>query len=359
MNKWGILGVEMIQKILDDTDVKRFSELVDKSERIVLTCHVRPDGDAMGSTLGMCHLLSSLGKDAKVVTPDTPPHQLSFMPGMSDVVVFTRYEEYAQRLLKEADLIVCCDFNTPARVELMSSALSESKAHKVMVDHHLFPDNFCEITFSYPEMSSASELMFRLVAAMGLYTAVNLECATSLCTGIITDTKNMSVNCSNPELYVILFELVKKGVDIPAIVKKVLHTQRYEGIKLHAFALSNNYQYYKKHSAALVWLKAEDLARFDYEKGDTEGLVDQAGEAEGVVYTIFLREDADCIKVSTRSIDDFPVNLICEKYFAGGGHRQAAGGKFMGTMDECIRLCEKIMAEFDGYLPSNKQISNS
>lgn len=339
--------------MLDERDVKRFRGLLEGSARIVITCHVRPDGDAMGSSLGLYHLLRSLGKTVKVVTPDTPPRQLSFMPGMKDVVPFTRYEEYGARLMREADLIVCCDFNNPERVENLSGALTDSKAVKVMVDHHLFPADFCDLRFCFPEMSSASELMFRIIAALGMFTAVDLECATCLCTGIITDTKNMSVNCADPELYIVLFELVKKGVDVPSIVKKALHTKRFEGIKLHAYALANNYRMYKKHCAALVWLTKEELASFDYEKGDTEGIVDQAGEAKGVVYTIFLREDNDCIKVSTRSVDDFPVNRICEKYFNGGGHLQAAGGKFFGTMEECIKLCENIMDEFDCYLPDN------
>lgn len=342
----------MIQKVLDSHTVRQFYALLECSARIVITCHVRPDGDAMGSSLGLWHLLHSLGKDAKVVTPDTPPRQLSFMPGIREVVPYTRYEEYASRLMREADLIVCCDFNGSARLDALGPLLEASKARKVMIDHHLAPSDFADIRFSNPEMSSASELMFRIVAAMGLYTAVNTDCATCLSTGIITDTKNMSVNCSNPELYLIMLELAKKGVDAAMIVKKALHTKRYEGIKLHAYALANNYRFYHKHGAALVWLTRKDLERFDYEKGDTEGLVDQAGEAAGVIYTIFLREDNDCIKVSTRSVGNFPVNKICEQYFNGGGHLQAAGGKYFGTMDECLKLCEKIMDEFYRYLPA-------
>lgn len=347
----------MITKMLDQRNINRFRELIEKSSRIVVTCHVRPDGDAMGSSLGLMHLLKSLGKDAKVVTPDTPPRQLSFLPSFNEVVPYTRYTDYATRLVGEADLIVCCDFNSIARQEELGKLLAVSGAKKVMVDHHLYPEDFADVRFSYPEMSSASELMFRIIADMGLYTSVNLDCATCLCTGVITDTKNLSVNCSNPEIYLVMLELTRKGVDVARIVKNALHTKRYEGIKLHAYALANNYRIYRRHNAALVWLTLQDLERFDYEKGDTEGLVDQAGEASGVVYTIFLREDSDCIKVSTRSVDDFPVNILCEKYFNGGGHRQAAGGKFFGSMDECIALCEKVMDEFDRYLPATEDES--
>lgn len=342
----------MISKVLDQRNVSRFRDLLERSARIVVTCHVRPDGDAMGSSLGLMHLLKALGKEVKVVTPDTPPRQLSFMPGMNKVVPFTRYTDYATRLFQEADLIVCCDFNSASRQDELGNLLMASDAKKVMVDHHLYPDDFAEVTFSYPEMSSASELMFRIIVDMGFFTSMSLDCATCLCTGIITDTKNLNVNCSNPEIYLVMLELTKKGVNVPSIVKKVLHTKRYEGIRLHAYALANNYRLYPKHHAALVWITQPELEKFDYEKGDTEGLVDQAGEAIGVIYTIFLREDNDCIKVSTRSIDDFPVNLLCEKYFNGGGHRQAAGGKFFGSMEECIALCESVMDEFDRYLPT-------
>ncbi len=343
----------MITKVLDQRSVIRFRDLLEKSARIVVTCHVRPDGDAMGSSLGLMHLLTAMGKEAKVVTPDTPPRQLSFLPGMNKVIPFTRYSDYAARLFSEADLIVCCDFNNASRQDELGSLLLASDAKKVMVDHHLYPDDFADVVFSYPEMSSASELMFRIIVDMGFFTAMSRECATCLCTGIITDTKNLNVNCSNPEIYLVMLELTRKGVDIPMIVKKVLHTKRYEAIRLHAYALSNNYRLYPGHHAALVWVTLKQLEQFDYEKGDTEGLVDQAGEASGVIYTIFLREDTDCIKVSTRSVEDFPVNILCERYFGGGGHRQAAGGKFFGKMEDCIALCERVMDEFDCYLPKS------
>lgn len=344
----------MISRVLDQRNVKRFHKLLEESGRIVVTCHVRPDGDAMGSSLGLMHMLLQLGKEVKVVTPDTPPRQLQFLPGMQEVVPYTRYPDYAERLVKETDLIVCCDFNNMARQEELGRIMEASSARKVMVDHHLYPEDFAVVKFSYPEMSSASELMFRLLADMGYYETMNLQTATCLCTGIVTDTKNLTVNCNDPEIYMVIRLLVEKGVSVSDIVKKTLHTKRYEAIRLQAYALTNNYKVYPKHRSALVWLTLDELKRFDYEKGDTEGLVDQAGEAIGIVYTIFLREDSDCIKVSTRSIDDFPVNSICEKYFNGGGHRQAAGGKYFGSMDDCIRLCEKIMDEFDSQLPQNK-----
>lgn len=345
----------MIQKTIDDKHAVRFRRMLESSGHIVITCHVRPDGDAMGSTLGLYHLLKALDKNAKVITPDTPPQQLRFMPGIEDVVVYTRYQEYCKRLMREADLIVCCDFNRISRQELLGELLEESKAAKVLIDHHLGPEPFADLTFSFPEMSSASEVMFRLIAAMGLYTAMDLDSATCLCTGIITDTKNLSVNCNNPELYLVMLELMKKGVDKSAIVKKALHTHSLNSMQLQALAMLNNLKLFRKHRAALVWLSAEDLERYSYEKGDSEGLVDRAGEVDGVTYSIFLREDTDCIKVSTRSVDNFPVNLICEKYFDGGGHRMAAGGKYHGSLQECIRLCEKIMPEFDSYLePENR-----
>lgn len=341
----------MIQKTIDDKKAATFRNLLETSEHVVVTCHVRPDGDAMGSSLGLYHLLRALGKNVKVITPDMPPRQLGFMPGMNDVVVYTKYQDYTRRLMSEADLIVCCDFNRISRQELLGELLAETTAAKVLIDHHLDPEPFADLTFSFPEMSSASEVVFRLIAAMGLYTAVDLDAATCLCTGIITDTKNLSVNCNNPELYLVMLELMKKGVDKVAIVKKALHTHTLNSTQLHAHAMLNNLKVFHRHCAALVWLTAEDLERFNYEKGDSEGIVDKASEISGVVYSIFLREDSDCIKVSTRSSDDFPVNEICEKYFEGGGHRMAAGGKFKGSIKDCIHLCETIMPEFDKYLP--------
>ena len=339
-----------MDRLIDNSQAKELRRLIDRSERIVLTCHVRPDGDAIGSTLGLWHLLKALGKQPVVVVPDKAPSNLSFLPGFKDIAVYTCHPQFCEKSFEEADLVICCDFNTPSRQDNLAPVMLASKGTHVLIDHHQEPDNFTELTISYPDMSSTCELVFRVIAAMGWYGEVNLDCATCLLTGIITDTRNFSVNCKNPDLYDILMRLLEKGVDKERIVKEALTTRSLSSLKLEAFAISERLEVFPRHKAAVITLSKEDLHRFDYEKGDTEGLVNRPLEVKGMVYSIFMREDPDCIKVSARSCQGFPVSEICKNLYGGGGHLQAAGGEFHGSLEECRKLLLDNMDHYDKYL---------
>lgn len=346
-----------MDKIIDTEKAKEFNRLLDESEKVVLTCHVRPDGDAIGSTLALYHLLRSLGKDAVVVVPDKAPAVLSFLPGFRDIAVYTNHAEYCDTTVAEADLIICCDFNTPSRQDSLAPLIQGASARKVLIDHHREPDNFADLMFSYPDMSSTCELCFRIIAAMGLYGEVDLPCATSLLTGIITDTRNFTVNVKHPDLYEILMRLLEKGVDKDRIVKEALNTKSYWGLKLEAFAISERMKMYPAHKCAVITLDKNDLDNYHYERGDTEGLVNRPLEVKGVVYSIFMREDPDCIKVSARSCDNFPVSEICKDLYGGGGHLQAAGGEFYGSLEECVKILEEAMPLYDKYLDNNTHLA--
>lgn len=339
-----------MNKVIDSADLKQFEKMLDESSRIVLTCHVRPDGDAVGSTLGLYHLLKTLGKNVVVVTPDQPPRSLSFLPGFKEIAVFTRHDPYCQRVIDEADLIICCDFNKLSRQDQLGPVIGNASARKVLIDHHQQPDNFCDVQFSFPEMSSTCELVFRLIAALGLYNDVNLDSATSLLTGMITDTRNFSVNCNSGDIYEIMNYLLDKGCDKTRIVHQALMSKSYGALKLHAYAISNKMEIFEKHRASIITLDREELKRFHYERGDCEGLVNVPLEIRGVAYSFFLREDPDCIKVSARSINDFPVSIICEELFGGGGHIMAAGGEFKGSLTECRKLLVDHLSDYDKFL---------
>lgn len=339
----------MIEQIISSSQIKHLKPLITNAKKVVLTCHVRPDGDAIGSTLALTHLLRGMKIQAHVVTPDTPPKVLAFMPGYNDIVPFTKYEEYAGKLFQEADLIIGCDFNTPARLSLLEPAFTSSSAAKVIIDHHENPSDFARIMLSYPDMSSTCELVFRILCAMDMFDilAKNIDAATCLTAGIITDTRNLSVNTKHLDLYDIMKELLSIGVNKRLILKETLETKSESALKLTSFALCDRLKVYPTHKAALVWLTQQDLDRFDYKKGDTEGLVNQALELRGVIYAIFLRQEKDKVRLSMRSLGSFPVNKICAEHFGGGGHQQAAGGDFEGTVDKCIETLEKIMPLYD------------
>lgn len=348
-----------MEKLINHTEVEKFRAIIEESDKIVLTCHVRPDGDAVGSILGMMHLLKSLGKEANVVTPDMPPRTLQFLPGIKEISVFTRHDEFSRRLIEEADLIICCDFNKPSRQDKLGPVIRDALAKKVLVDHHQDPDYFCNLTFSYPDMSSTCELVFRLIAAMGYYTEMNKAAATCLLTGIITDTRNFSVNCKNSDIYEILMRLLEKGVDKQMIVKEALETRTMASVKLHAYAISEKMELFEKHRVSIICLDKDELTKFGYEKGDTEGLVNEPLAIRGVVASFFLREDDDCIKVSGRSIDKYPVSKVCEDLFGGGGHLQAAGAEFHGSLADCRNVLIKSLHKYDIFLPSKLPVMGS
>lgn len=339
-----------MDKLIDTGKAKELLRWLKESERIVLTCHVRPDGDAIGSTLGLWHLLRTLGKEANVIVPDKAPSNLAFLPGFKEIAVYTNHKEFCEKTVEACDLIICCDFNTPSRQDALAPLIQGAVCRKVLIDHHQEPDTFTDLIFSYPKMSSTCELVFRIIAAMGLYDKVDIECATCLLTGIITDTRNFTVNINYPDIYDILMRLLDKDVDKEWIVKEALNTRSLNSLRLEAFAISQKMEIFPEHRCSLITLDIEELKTFSYEKGDTEGLVNRPLEVRGMIYSIFMREDPDCVKISARSCEDFPVSEICKTLYGGGGHIQAAGAEFHGSLAECRDILIKNMPKFDKYL---------
>lgn len=344
-----------MEQLLEQSKVGEMGRLLAKSGRIVLTCHVRPDGDALGTVLGLNRLFQAIGKESQVVIPDQGPRNLSFLPGFRDMAVFTLHPDFCRKVVAEADLILCCDFNKPSRQDKLAPLIQGASCPKVLVDHHQDPDDFADLTFSYPDMSSTCELAFRLLAALGLYVDLDRDAAVCLLTGIVTDTRNFSVNVNHIDLYDILMKLMEKGADKTRIVKLALETRSYWSLKLESYALAEKLEIFREHHAAVTTLDQDELRRFHYEKGDTEGLVNKPLEIRGVVCSFFLRQDEDVVKVSARSVCDFPVSEVCEQLYGGGGHRMAAGAEFHGSLEECRRMLVEALPRFDKYVPRNME----
>lgn len=341
----------MRKNLIGQETIDRLSALIEKSRRIVITCHLSPDGDAMGSSLSLCRILRNLGKEVRVITPDTPPRYLMFLPGADQVMPFSRFETYANRAMADADLIFCLDYNDPKRVDLVAPGLLASKARKVMIDHHLGPDSFPDLTISHPEVSSTSALVFMVADRLGLDDKIDTEAAVAIYTGMMTDTGNFSYNSNDPRLYEIIARLIEKGIDKDEIYKAVYFTNSVNRLRLNGFAMHERFRVFPQHRAALITLTRNELNSFQYQKGDTEDLVNRPLTCPDITYSVFLREESDYIKVSTRSKGEFPVNLLCSRYFNGGGHLNAAGGEFYGTLQEAIDTLAEAMPLFDQYLP--------
>ena len=344
-----------MDRLIDIEKAQELRRYIDDSRHVVLTCHVRPDGDAIGSTLGLKYLLESLGKTAHVIVPDKPPFSLSFLPGFKEIGVYTSHPDYCKKTIGEADLIICCDFNQPSRQDMLSPVVQNAHCRKVLIDHHREPSRFTDLIISYPDMSSTCELVLRLIAAMGLFNNINLDCATCLLTGMITDTRNFTVNIKHSDIYDIMMRLLEIGADKEKIIREALNKRSYNSLKLESYALAEKLKVYWEHCAAIITLTKEELVKYDYQPGDTEGLVNRPLEIRGIIYSFYFREDPDCIKVSARSTDEFPVSEICKNLYNGGGHLQAAGGEFKGSLAEAVKILENHLNEYDSLLPKNKK----
>ena len=202
----------MLTKVIEQAKIDHFTKWFERADKIVIVSHVSPDGDAIGSSLGLYHFLDSQEKTVNVIVPNAFPDFLRWMPGSKDILLYDRYKDFADKLIAEADVICCLDFNALKRIDDMADAVAASPARKIMIDHHLYPEDFCKIVMSYPKISSTSELIFRLICRMGYFSDISKEGAECIYTGMMTDTGGFTYNSNNREIYFIISELLSKGV---------------------------------------------------------------------------------------------------------------------------------------------------
>lgn len=340
----------MITKIIPEEKIQQVARLIDKYENVVIVCHVAPDGDAIGSSLALWHFMNGLGKTATVIVPDTIPDNLKFLRGTKDILVWEKYPEFAAETISRAELIFCLDFNAIRRIDRMSGSVAASKARKVMIDHHLEPESFCDVVISHPEISSTSELVFRLICRLGMFDLLTVECGEAIYVGMMTDTGNFTYNSNKPEIYFIIGELVKKGVDKDALYAQIYNTNTAAKVRLNGYAVYEKMEVFPEYRAALITLSRSELNRFHYRKGDTEGLVNVPLSIGNVVFSAFFREETNLIKASFRSKGSFPANRAAAEYFNGGGHLNAAGGEFYGTLEEARARFRELLPAFKEYL---------
>lgn len=338
----------MITKIIHEEKIQKTQTYIEKGESFVIVTHVAPDGDAVGSSLGLYHFLTAYGKDnVSVIVPNEFPSFLRWMPGAKDIIRYDKYPEFAEKCIREADVIFCLDFNIPKRIEKLAPFILNAPGRRVLIDHHLDPGDFARVTISYPQMSSTSEMVFRLICRMGQFELITKACAECIYTGMMTDTGSFTYNSNKPEIYTIIAELIKKGIDKDAIYRKVNQTYSESRLRLMGYVLYEKMKLYRGEQAALITLSPEELSRFDYKAGDTEGFVNLPLSIKEIAFTVFLRKDEENVKVSLRSVGDFPCNVFASRYFNGGGHKNASGGEFYGTLEEAVAVFEKGLAEFN------------
>ncbi|MBR1548616.1 MAG: DHH family phosphoesterase [Prevotella sp.] len=343
----------MLEPIMTERECSKLRSLIDNAQTIVLCCHQNPDGDAMGAVLGLGEVMRGMGKEPLMVVPDQYPDYLQWLPNTDKIVRYDKRKDYVDTVLKIADLVVCLDFNTAQRTDAMAQPLVESPAQKVLIDHHLGPDIDTALCISHPEMSSTCELVFRIVWQMQLFEAQKKHFAVPIYCGMMTDTGAFTYNSCRPEIYFIISQLLTKHIDKDRIYRNVYHNYSEHRLRLVGHVLCNLLQVDGERHAAYFTLRRSDLKKFNFIKGDAEGLVNMPLQIKGLKLSISLREDTErdnMIWVSLRSVDDFPCNEMAARFFNGGGHLNASGGRLQCSMDEAVSITRQAISAFEEQL---------
>ncbi len=338
--------------ILDNDQLALMDQLISDANTVLVVCHKSPDGDAIGSLLGWAEFMRLRGKDVTMIVPDQYPDFLKWLPNTDKIVRYDKHTDKCDMLFKIADLVFCLDFNTPSRVDEMQHALVNSPAKKVLIDHHLKPDVPADLVVSQPEASSTCELVFRIVWQMGAFADLGKPFAVPVYCGMMTDTGGFTFNSNRPEIFQIISELLTKHIDKDRIYRNVFHNYSENRLRLTGYVLYEKLVYMPEYHAAYYSLTRDELKRFNYIKGDTEGLVNMPQQIKGLKLSISLREDTekDVVWVSLRSVDDFPCNQMADEFFNGGGHLNASGGKIEGTIEEAIEITKKAISAYENKL---------
>lgn len=346
----------MLTSFFSDAEVKAAQELINQSNNVVILTHMSPDGDAMGSSLAMRHFLEAQGKQVAVIVPNSFPDFLAWLPKADQDIIYETQRAEADALLDHADLVICTDFNDPKRIGSLGDKLLTLSCKKMMIDHHLHPASFPDLTISYPACPSTCELVYRLITSLYTLhptpcTQLSQEIATCIYTGMMTDTGNFSFNSNYPEMYQIVGDLVALGVNKDAIYNRVFNAYSADRMRLMGYCLYQKMKIFPEHHTALIYLSRKELYRFNFQSGDAEGIVNLPLQIKDVYYSCFMREDKvnpteralangskTKIKISLRSQGNRPVNVFAKDIFGGGGHANASGGEYYGPLPEAVQL---------------------
>jgi len=329
-------------------DLSTLESLLSKPQSIVIVPHKNPDGDAIGSCLGLHLFLQQRGLQSKVVAPNDFPKFLKWMPGAEHIVVHEKENQEAEKLLSEASLIFTLDFNDFSRVgPNMEKSLARSKARFVMIDHHQQPSDYATATFSNVEKSSTCEMVYDLIEAMNGTAQLTPEIATNLYTGIMTDTGSFKYRSTTSATHTAAAKLIERGADNMAIHQHVFDSNSPSRLHLLGVALQNMV-ISPEYRTAYITLSQEELDTHNFKKGDTEGFVNYGLTLEGIIFAVIFIENKDegIIKISFRSIGDFSVNQFARNHFNGGGHDNAAGGRSDVSLPETVAQFQKLLPQY-------------
>lgn len=317
------------------------------AKRVAIVTHTNPDGDAIGSSLAWAQVLRSLGHSVQTLIPNRYPAFLDWMDGIGDIIIAKEQPEVAVAAINAAEVVFVMDLNKIDRLDSMSEPLLDSSAPRILIDHHLMPPDDYALQFSYPDLCSTAFVTYKIIEAMVGAESITKEMAENLYAGIMTDTGNFAFSFLTPDLMRSVAVLLERGLEIPKVYNAVYNSYSASRVKLLGYSLGKKMEVLAKGKAACISLTEKEMRRYNFQLGDSEGFVNYPLTIAGMKMSALFIETRKFVRVSLRSRgDEVDVNIFARRYFGGGGHKNAAGGKSFVSIDETVEIFKKAVVEY-------------
>ncbi|WP_171737811.1 DHH family phosphoesterase [Spirosoma taeanense] len=332
-------------------DIEAIGAVIGQPQTVLITTHQNPDADAMGSSLGLAGYLRKKGHRVTVVTPTDYSQNLHWMPGNDDVIAFDeKIRVHVSQLIEEADVIFCLDFSSMDRIRDLAPMVRQSRARKVLIDHHLEPESFADIAFWDPSAAATAELVFRLIVQLGDKGLIDVSIAECLYSGLMTDTGSFRHSNTTGNVHRMAAELLDLHIDVSSIHRRIFDNVSLDKFRLLGYVLNEKLKVLPEYKFAYITLTDSELKQYRSKTGDTEGMVNYALAVEGVVMAAILIDRNEEIRISFRSVGDFSVRELASRHFGGGGHRNAAGGRSRVSLAETEQKLLMVLPEYQQQL---------
>jgi phosphoesterase RecJ-like protein len=320
---------------------------LDSPKKIVITTHPNPDADALGSSLGLMHFLTGLGHAATVITPTGYPDFLYWMAGNEQVIAYREeVHDKVVGLIESSELIFCLDFSSTHRLKKMEPLILSATAQKILIDHHLDPDDFADYQLWDTKAAATAELIYDFILMMDRREQITPDIANCLYAGIMTDTGSFKHPSTTAKVHTIVSDLINLGANVNYVSREIYDTNSHSRLKFLGYALSEKLVVHPELQVAYLTVSKDDFRRFDLKSGDTEGIVNYALSIRGIVMATIIIEREEEVKLSFRSIGNYSVNTFAGKYFNGGGHKNASGGSSNTSLEDTVERFESLIQDY-------------
>ncbi|MGB1248080.1 MAG: DHH family phosphoesterase [Chitinophagales bacterium] len=308
-------------------EIEILQSKIEAAQQILISTHVGPDGDAVGSSLGLWHYLNNIGKKATIVVPTEYPAFLNWLPAVESILVHSEAKEECEKVAANADLIFCLDYNETKRTAKFQTAIDDSDAYKVLIDHHIGEPTWQDLNLSVVGASSTCELVFDVLHRLESNNDfLTKEIAYSLYTGLLTDTGNFQFSATTPRVHHVAAELMAAGVEADIVHNHINNSFSENRLKFFGFCIAKKMKIVPEKNLSYMFISLDEMQEYNIVTGGTEGLVNEPMKINGIDVSVLFKEDKDKIKISFRSKRDIDVSAFSRSFFEGGGHRNAAGG---------------------------------